>query len=123
MNNNLWSEVIRLVEEYEASRPSTSNESRLYYREDGTIIGLWKTDYPNSENFIILDDTDLFYKANSLLLRVQNGKLVLLDPLKPAKTRLKKSKTGFRVVKGNAALILEQGEEFFEIEYYDQANN
>lgn len=123
MNDDIWAEVARLVAEYDTQRPKIIKEYRLYYNTDGTIIGLWESDHPEDNNYIVLDDPGLFYSANTLLLRVQNKKLILLDPREPARTRLKKSTAGFTVVKNNAALILEANETYSEIEYYDRTNN
>jgi hypothetical protein len=123
MNNNVWDEVARLVAEYDAQRPKIVKEYRLYYNPDGTIIGLWESGHPDGDNYIVLDDPGVFYSSNTLLLRVQNKKLIVIDPQAPLKTRLKKSTKGFRVVNGHAALILEQQETYSEIEYYDRTDN
>lgn len=123
MNNDLWNEVARLVAEYDAARPIVIKEYRLYYDTDGIIIGLWESGHPDGDNYIVLDDPEVFYNANTLMLRVQNKKLVVLDPQSPSRTRLKKSNQGFRVVKGNAALLLEANESYKETEYYDRTNN
>jgi len=123
MNNNIWDEVARLVAEYDAQRPKIVKEYRLYYNSDGTIIGLWESGHPEGENYIVLDDPGLFYNSNTLMLRVQNKKLVVLDPRVPLKTRLKKSQQGFRVVRGHAAIIVEQDEIHSDIEYYDRTDN
>jgi hypothetical protein len=123
MNNNIWDEVARLVAEYDAQRPKIVKEYRLYYNSDGTIIGLWESGHPEGENYIVLDDPGLFHNSNTLMLRVQNKKLVVLDPRVPLKTRLKKSQQGFRVVRGHAAIIVEQDEIHSDIEYYDRTDN
>ena len=123
MNNDLWDEVIRLVAEYDAARPVITKEYRLYYNTDGTVIGLWESDHPEGNNYIILDNPGVFYHTNTLLLRVRDKKLVVLDPRAPARTRLKKSISGFPVVKNNSALILEANETYTEVEYYDRTNN
>ena len=123
MNNNVWDEVARLVAEYDARRPKIVKEYRLYYNPDGTIIGLWESGHLEGDNYIVLDDPGVFHSSNTHLLRVQNKKLMVLDPRAPLKTRLKKSIKGFRVVNGHAALILEQQETYSEIEYYDRTDN
>lgn len=122
MTEDQWAEVVRLVAEHDALRPKIIKEYRLYHNEDGTIIGLWESDHPAGDNYIVLDDPGVFHSANTLLLRVQNKKLTVLDPQAPARIRLQKSNTGFRVVKSHAALILEVNEEYSEIEYYDRTN-
>jgi hypothetical protein len=123
MNNNIWDEVARLVAEYDAQRPKIVKEYRLYYNSDGTVIGLWESGHPYGDNYIVLDDPGVFNSSNTLMLRVQNKKLIVLDPQAPLKTRLRKSNQGFTVVQGHAAVIVEQDETYTEIEYYDRTNN
>jgi hypothetical protein len=121
--NNIWDEVAQLVAAYDAQRPKIIQEYRLYYNPDGTVIGLWESDHPDGDNYIILDDPGPFYSSNTLNMRVQNKKMIVLDPRAPLKTRLKKSNQGFQVVKGNASVIVEQHETYSNIEYYDRTNN
>jgi hypothetical protein len=123
MNNNIWDEVAQLVAAYDAQRPKIVKEYRLYYNTDGTIIGLWESGHPEGDNYIVLSDPGLFYSSNTLLLRVQNKKLIVIDPREPLRTRLKKSANGFKVVRGHAAVIVEQDETYLEIEYYDRTDN
>jgi len=123
MNNNVWDEVFQLVAEYDAQRPKMVKEYRLYYNSDGTIIGLWESGHPEGDNYIVLDDPGVFHSSNTHLLRVQNKKLMVLDPRAPLKTRLKKSNRGFQVIKGHAALIVEQHETHSNTEYYDRTDN
>jgi hypothetical protein len=123
MSSNFWEEVFKLVEQYDAQRPKIFIENRLYYHDDGTIIGYWETQHPISGNYIILEDPNLFFKNNTNLLRVQNGKLILLNTKISNTCRLKKSFAGFSTVKGHAALVLEPTEIYNNIEYYDRTNN
>jgi hypothetical protein len=123
MNDNIWDEVARLVAEYDAARPKLVKEYRLYYNSDGTVIGLWESSHPEGDNYIVLDDPGLFHRSNTHMLRVQNKKLVALDPRAPMRTRLKKSNRGFTVVQGHAAVIVEQDETYSEVEYYDRTDN
>ena len=123
MNNNIWDEVAQLVAAYDAQRPKIVKEYRLYYNLDGTIIGLWENSHPDGDNYIVLDDPGVFNSSNTLMLRVQNKKLIVLDPREPLKTRLKKSTRGFPVVRGHAAIIVEQDETYTKIEYYDRTDN
>jgi hypothetical protein len=121
--NNIWDEVAQLVAAYDAQRPTIVKEYRLYYNPDGTVIGLWETGHPDGDNYIVLDDPGVFNSSNTLMLRVQNKKLIVLDPQAPLRTRLKKSTRGFLVVQGHAAIIVEQNETYTKIEYYDRTNN
>lgn len=123
MSDDFWKEVFDLVAKYDAARPKHIKEYRLYYNNDGTIVGLWENSFPETGNYIVLDDPGVFYHTNTQLLRVKNQKLTVLDPREPNRARLKKSNQGFRVVKGNAALVLESQEEYKDIEYYDRADS
>jgi hypothetical protein len=123
MTEDIWTEVAKLVAEYDAARPIIIKEYRLYYNSDGTILGLWENSYPEGNNYIVLDDPGIFYSSNTHMLRVHDKKLVVLDPRAPLQIRLKKSNKGFKVVKGHAALILSEDETYLETEYYDRTNN
>lgn len=123
MSNNFWEEVDKLVAEYDATRTNVTSKNRLYYDAAGCIIGLWKTDYPAGDNYIVLDSTEVFDQNNTLLLRVKDNRLVVLDPKEPVKVRLVKAASGFKTVRGHAALIIEPNESYTNIEYYDRRTN
>ena len=124
MSNEFWEEVFKLVSEYDAQRPKITIENRLYYnKDDGTITGYCETAHPDDDNYIVLDNPDLYFKNNTNLLRVKDGKLLVLDPKQPNKTRLKKSSTGYKTVQGHAALLLEDSDNYEDVEYYERTNN
>lgn len=121
-----WQEFIKglqLAEEHERNRPPLIKEYRLYYNEDGTIIGLWETGHPEGDNYIILTHPDEYQRHNTQLLRVVNSQLKILDPHTPNRVKLVKSNAGQPVVKGYAAIALGLNEEYLEIEFYEQTNN
>lgn len=111
--------ALDLVAKYEESRPKITKEFRLYHDNNGVIIGLWQTDYPDG-NYIVLDDPTVFNNTSTLLLRVSNGQLKKIDTTQPIQTKLVKSKQGQPVVKGHAALALCIDEQYTDIEYYDR---
>jgi hypothetical protein len=121
-NEELWTEVWRLVNEYDDQRPVIVKEYRLYHNDDGSIIGLWETDHPEGENYVVLDDPDIFHRTNSQLLKVVDKNLTVLDPTPLHRVKLLKGSSGQRVVKGHAALLLLPEEEYSEIEHYDRTN-
>ena len=121
-----WQEFIKglqLAEEMDRNRPQLIKEYRLYYNEDGTIIGLWETEHPAGNNYIILTHPDEYQRQNTQLLRVVNNQLKILDPHTPNRVKLKKSNAGQPVVKGYAAIALGLNEEYLEIEFYEQTNS
>lgn len=115
--------AFELVAAYDAQRPKIIKEYRLYYNDDGTIIGLWETGHPDGSNYIVLQDHDIYHRVNTQLLRVINKELKVLDPKSPFRVRIKKSTSGVKTVKGHAALVLEDSDHYPEIEYYDRTNN
>lgn len=124
MSNEFWEEVFKLVNEYDAKRTKITIEYRLYYnKDDGTITGYHEIDHPEDLDYIVLENPDLYFKNNTNLLRVKEGKLLVLDPTQPNKTRLKKSSTGYKTVQGHAALMLENSEDYKYLEYYEQTND
>jgi hypothetical protein len=121
-----WQEFVRgleLAEEMERQRPRLVKEYRLYYNEDGSIIGLWESSHPDGDNYVVIDDPDIFHRTNTNLLKVVNGELKIIDPSSINIRRLYKSNSGQRVVQGHAAVALGLDEEFLEIEYYDRKNS
>ena len=116
-------EALKLVEEYDQQRRQLSVEYRLYYDNDGYITGFCEVDHPADTNYIVIDNPDLYFKNNTILLRVVDGKLKVLDTQPTGYTGLKRSTTGQRVVKGHAALALTLDEEYQDIEYYDRKTN
>jgi hypothetical protein len=115
-------QVFELVAEYDRNKPVTFKEIRLYYNEDGSIIGLWETEHPDG-NYIVLDSADIVYKTNTDLMRVIDGQLKIIDPTVPLRSRLTKSTKGQPVVKGHAALALNVDEQYPETEYYGRKTN
>ena len=111
-----------LVAEYDRTRPKVIKEYRLYYNEDGSIIGLWETDHPDG-NYIVLEDPDEFNRSSTSRLHVANGKLQTIDPTILHRTQLVKSTAGVAVVRGHAALVLYPDEEYSDREFYDRKTN
>lgn len=120
-----WQEFVKgleLAEEMERQRPSIIKEYRLYYDEDGSIIGLWESGHPEG-NYIVLDDPDIFHRTNSNLLRVVKGELKVIDPTPKDVRQLYRSTTGQPVVQGHAAVALGLDDEYLNIEFYERKNS
>jgi hypothetical protein len=122
MNKEFWDEVFSLVNDYDSQRPKSIHEYRLYHDNDGKIIGLWENSFPDTTNYIVLNDPGVFFHTNTNHLRIKNNQLIVLDPRQPNRARLKKSSSGFKTVKGHAALLLESNENYELVEYYDRAD-
>ena len=74
-------------------------------------------DHPTNDNYIVLDNPAEFYNANTLLLRVKDGKLIKIDPVIKYRQGLYLSTNGQPVVNGLASIPLQAYETYTEIEY------
>jgi hypothetical protein len=115
--------ALELVAEYDRQRPIVVIEHRLYYADDGSIIGLSESNHPSDTNYIVLANMDVFNKNNTATLKVVSGKLTIVDLTQPLKNGIEKSLSGQPVVKGHAALALNVDEQYSNIEYYDRKTN
>ena len=88
----------------------------MYYNVQGEPISMSSHNHPDGKYVVI--DKDIYDKAN-YNCRVINGKLNF-DLANQFHVQLKKSTTGQMVVKGHAALVVE--EEYSEVEYYGRNN-
>jgi hypothetical protein len=94
--------------------PKLELEYRLYYDTTGKPIAMSSHNHPTGQYIVISKDQ---YDLPNYNCRVVNGKLVF-DTGNRVRVQLHKSDTGVAVVKGYAALVVE--EDYPEIEYYDR---
>ena len=90
-------------------------EYRLYYDIEGNIVSCSMQAHAPGDYIVVDKDTYEHY----IHYKVVKGKAVKIDTLAKYKVRLQKSTTGFRVVKNNAGIILENNEQYKDIEYYE----
>jgi hypothetical protein len=99
-------------------------EPRVYYDETGFITAYYETNHPTDGTYIVLQDPNEYLGGNSMLMRVENGKLVTdTHAPHPNRNRLTRSTTGQTVVAGHAALALMPTDEYNNIEHYDRKTN
>ncbi len=93
-------------------------EYRLYYDANGNITSCSMQNHaPGSYVVTDRETYDRYYHY-----KVVKGKLIKIEHIAAYKVRLKKSNTGFRVVKNNAGIILDNNEIYENIEYYESTN-
>lgn len=97
-------------------------EYRAYYDEDGWVIGFSGSGFPDSDNWIAID-RDLYITHNWQWLRVTNGVIVKQLPVYTYHFPLTISDKGVKIVKNHAGIVVEEGEEYTDIGYYDKRNN
>lgn len=116
-------EALRLVEEFDRQRPNAVDEYRLYYDHEGRVTGFSQNNHSTDTNYIVIENADMFYKNNTHLMRVVDGKLQILEVHPKLVAGLRISDSGQPVVRGFAALALEPDEIYSDIIYYDRKTN
>jgi hypothetical protein len=117
---NLDPELIEELKRLDAlmNAPKPVPEYRFYYDETGNITMCAEiSPYPAGDKYIVVDQAVYRDYFN---YRVVNGKAQrIVKQEGQIKSSLVKSDSGFRVVKGNAGLLLEEHEQYQTVEYYD----
>lgn len=113
----------QLIDEYESTRHTSTWEPRLYYDSNGEITAYYEVDHPTEGNYIVLDHPDVFFKNNTILMRVINGQLHIIKNQPARATGIVKSTQGQPVVSGMAALALAPDEKYQTVEYYGPRTN
>ena len=92
-------------------------EYRIHYNVAGEITQCTMQNHPQDSTYIVVtkEEYDTYYYYT-----VVDGKLKKIDRTPNYSVQLKKSTTGYKVVKNHAGLILEPHEDYNEIEYYDR---
>ena len=98
--------------------PKPVPEYRFYYDETGRITMCAEiSPYPEGDKYIVVEQTVYRDYFN---YRVVNGKAQrIVKEEGQIQSSLVKSDSGFKVVKGNAGLLLEEHEQYQNVEYYD----
>ena len=93
-------------------------EYRLHYNDVGDIYMATHlpTDHPADTKYVVVTDPILY--ENFWKYRVDQGKLIEIIRDYWNRTALHKGELGFRVVKNQAALLLEDLEDFTNTEFY-----
>ena len=117
-----WQELIKAFE-IGLIEPITEliREYRLYY-EDGNIIQTSDSNWnhPDSGKYVVVDEETY---RNWLNYRIRKGQAELKPTDPTTELQLRKSDSGFCVVKNNPAILLEPGETIENTEYYDRRNS
>jgi hypothetical protein len=96
-------------------------EYRLHYNHAGDITMCSSQNHPPSDQYLVVSQ-DIYTDYTKYRVNVENKKLEKIVINLGMSVKLKKSVSGFAVVKNHAGLILEPNEKFSDIEYYDTVN-
>lgn len=97
-------------------------EYRAYYDHDGWITGFGASGFPDGDNWIHIDRV-LYSTDNWANLKLVDGKIIKIEPVYTYNFQLTSSTKGVKVVKNHAGIVVEQQEEYTDIEFYDNRNN
>jgi hypothetical protein len=114
-------ELPELIKAFGLIEPEVAQtiEYRLYYDVHGNALYMGMGDSKGT-NYITIPKS-VYDRATVHNLKVVNEQLITID----AGTmwlQLRKSTSGYAVVKNHPALLIEQDEEYTDIEYYDRNN-
>jgi hypothetical protein len=123
-------EIIRQLDELGLiDKPSIIEyEYRIYYDASGNITATSPTVkdaemYGLTGDYIIVDeDTYKSVYAELHKYTVYNNKIAVKKDNAAQTPQLEKSQTGFKTVKNAPGIILEDGETYKDVEYYDYKN-
>lgn len=94
-------------------------EYRIHYNNIGEIYMCTMQQHPADTTYLVVtkEEYDNYFRYT-----VAEGKLKKIDTNPGYRIQLKKSTTGYQVVKDHAGLVLESGETYANTEYYDTNN-
>lgn len=98
------------------AQPKQEIEYRAYYNEHGWVTHMSSSG--SSPGNYVLISKELYDRAIVNDLRVVSGVCKRIDLSTILNLQLKKSATGFRVVKNHPAIVLRDNEAYTEIEFY-----
>lgn len=123
MNESIDQELLKAFRDLIKPIPDIAVEYRAYYNDRGEIVAVCSEpkDNPMAENSIVIN-AEVYEKSHKFLVIDKEIVAKFSEDLgiRPA---LIKSKTGFKVVKNNPALLVEKEENYTNIEYYEYRNN
>lgn len=99
--------------------PQVEIEYRIYYNDAGDITHCSMIEHADG-NYIVVDKNTY---DNYFQYHIVNGKLKKIESDARYSVKLRKSTKGYPVVAGHASLILEPGETYENIEYYERTDN
>ena len=122
---NFWNEVNRLQKLNESPEPVY--EYRLYYNESGTIISGYPLiiNRPEAQNlptgpYIVVSKDEYENHSDKIVKNeVLKKRIIVVD----VENQLVKSTSGYKVVKNNAALLLDDNDDYRNTEFYDRRTN
>jgi hypothetical protein len=99
-----------------------NEEYRAYYDTDGRITAFSASGFPIDDNWVHID-RELYVTGDWSWMRLVEGKIIKQLPTTHCHFSLTLSEKGVKVVKGHAGLVVEDSDDYADVEYYDNRNN
>ena len=98
-------------------------EYRAYYDDTGKIIYTMANSFPeNNDKWVPITKTE-YQKLECQWLWIENGKIIERKPNYNYIFSLRPSTKGVKIVKDHAGIVIESGEEYIDVAYYDKRNS
>jgi len=113
MKMNFLDEIAKAFELIAPAKP-LDIEYRFYYNDDGKITMCSMQQHPAGDNFIVVSQYEY---DNYFEYEVKNGKPRIIDR-SPKYKKLIAGGDNYKVARNHASVLLEDGEEIADFEYY-----
>lgn len=120
MNQNWQEEFEQAMKSFGIIIPEPI-EYRIHYDDTGRITMCSMQQHPTDTQYLVVD-RDLYDHYYQYKVNVQRKRLEKIAIDLGIRVKLKKSDSGYPVVKNHAGLIVESNEPYKDIEYYDSIN-
>jgi hypothetical protein len=100
-----------------------NEEYRAYHDDTGKVLYTMANNFPeNDDKWIAITKTE-YQTLECQWLWLENGKIVERKPNYNYYFSLRPSTKGVKIVKDHAGIVIEPGEEYPDVAYYDKRNN
>jgi hypothetical protein len=97
-------------------------EYRAYYDDTDKILYTAANDFPENNNWISITKVE-YQTLECQWLWLEKGKIVERKPNYNYYFSLHTSTKGVKIVKNHAGIVVEPGEEYIDVGYYDKRNS
>jgi hypothetical protein len=115
---------IEFIKAFQSISPIIVNEEyRAYYDDTGKILYTMANTFPeNNENWVPITKIE-YQTLECQWLWVEKGQIVERKPTYNYYFSLTLSTKGVKIVKNHAGIVVEPGEKYTDVGYYDKRNN
>ncbi len=113
-----WQEEFELALKTFGTIVEETIEYRLHYDLGGNIIMCSMQNHPTNTEYIVVDK-EIYENYTKYRIDIIKKQPIKIDTNLGVSVQLKRSSQGYAVVKNHAGLLLENGEQYPNVEYYE----